>query len=173
MNWKELLKEEIETNYRVTENLFDLVDEDKLDWKPGLGKNWLKTGQLLYHITESCGVNFKGFVTGNWNFPGADDADDKSPEELLSLAEKFPSVSSINEAKELLQKDKKLAVEMLSKTNNEDLSNKMIKAPWKQEEKPLGYQLLYMIDHLKQHKGQLYYYLKLQGKDVHSGHLWG
>jgi hypothetical protein len=30
-----------------------------------------------------------------------------------------------------------------------------------------------MIQHLAQHKGQLFYYLKLQGKPVNTAHLWG
>jgi hypothetical protein len=30
-----------------------------------------------------------------------------------------------------------------------------------------------MIGHLAQHKAQLFYYLKLQGKPVHTGHLYG
>ena len=29
------------------------------------------------------------------------------------------------------------------------------------------------VDHLKEHKAQLFYYLKLQGKPVHTGNLWG
>jgi len=30
-----------------------------------------------------------------------------------------------------------------------------------------------MVNHLNQHKGQLFYYLKLQGKAVNTMHLWG
>jgi hypothetical protein len=30
-----------------------------------------------------------------------------------------------------------------------------------------------MIRHLAQHKGQLFYYLKLMGRDVDSSDLWG
>jgi hypothetical protein len=30
-----------------------------------------------------------------------------------------------------------------------------------------------MLGHLTQHKGQLFYYLKLQGKPVNTGDLWG
>jgi hypothetical protein len=29
------------------------------------------------------------------------------------------------------------------------------------------------VQHLAQHKGHLFYYLKLQGKPVHTGDLWG
>jgi hypothetical protein len=37
----------------------------------------------------------------------------------------------------------------------------------------LSQQLLRMIAHLAPHKGQLFYYLKLVGKDVKTGDLWG
>ena len=30
-----------------------------------------------------------------------------------------------------------------------------------------------MAEHLAQHKAQLFYYLKLQGKDVNTMHLYG
>lgn len=40
-------------------------------------------------------------------------------------------------------------------------------------EMPLGVRMIQMVDHLKQHKGQLFYYLKLQGQPVKTGDLWG
>jgi len=30
-----------------------------------------------------------------------------------------------------------------------------------------------MVAHLEMHKSQLYYYLKLLGRDVNTSHLWG
>jgi hypothetical protein len=38
---------------------------------------------------------------------------------------------------------------------------------------PLGYQLSQLVSPLGEHKAQLLYYLKLQGKPVHADHLWG
>jgi hypothetical protein len=37
----------------------------------------------------------------------------------------------------------------------------------------LGRYLLQMVQHLDRHKGQLFYYLKLQGKPVNTADLWG
>ncbi len=51
MSWTGLLTREIESMYKVTEGLLDLVDDDKLGWKPATGSNWMTTGQLLMHIT--------------------------------------------------------------------------------------------------------------------------
>jgi uncharacterized damage-inducible protein DinB len=46
-------------------------------------------------------------------------------------------------------------------------------APWGGSELSLFQHLLLMIAHLAQHKGQLFYYLKLMGKDLNTSDLWG
>ena len=70
MNWNELLESEMETAYRATEGLMRRVDDGALGWKPAQGANWMTTGQLLKHLTESCGALFRGFVAGDWGFRG-------------------------------------------------------------------------------------------------------
>ncbi|MBN1291253.1 MAG: DinB family protein [Candidatus Latescibacteria bacterium] len=173
MSWRELLNREIEYTYSVTENLLTLVDNDKLDWKPSSGSNWMTTAQVLMHITNACGAGMKGFVTGDWGLPEGVDMSEMSPEDMMPPAEKLPFVKSVEEAKKLLAVDKKTAVDMLTKVSDDDLNHKPAPAPWDPSEIILGHRLLQMIDHLKQHKSQLFYYMKLQGKPVHTGHLWG
>jgi len=173
MNWTALLKSEIESTYKATNGLLDLVDNDKLDWKPSTGKNWMTMGQLLKHIADSCGAPFRGFVTGDWGLPEGVDASDLASEEMLPPAEKMPTVVSVSEAKKLLEKDKQLALAMLAKCDEDKLANETASAPWDPSEMILGHRLLQMIAHLNSHKSQLFYYLKLQGKPVHTGHLWG
>lgn len=172
MNWKELLKSEIESNYMLTEGLFNLVDEDKLGWKPSKENNWMTTGQLLRHLSNACGAPIKGFVTGDWGLPEGVDFADLSPEEMLPPAEKLPTVNSVAEAKKLLKKDKQIALDMLDKCDEEILTNQISKAPWDSSEMVLGHRLLQMVSHLSHHKTQLFYYLKLQGKKVNTSHLW-
>lgn len=170
MNWTELIHTQIETAYQVTEAMLDLVDEDSLDWSPSTGSNWMTVGQLLHHISDACGSAIRGFVTGDWGMPPAEEMSD---EDLLPPAEKFPTVTSISEARQLLADDKALAIEMLSQCSEEELASKQVAAPWNPNPMPLGYRLGQMVGHLEQHKSQLFYYLKLQGKPVHTGHLWG
>ncbi|MBZ5572905.1 MAG: hypothetical protein LAO09_13620 [Acidobacteriia bacterium] len=50
---------------------------------------------------------------------------------------------------------------------------KIFVAPWGGCEVSLFQHLLQMIAHLNQHKGQLFYYHKLIGKDVNTRDLWG
>ncbi len=171
MNWTELLSSEIEATYRVTNQLLDLVDDDSLGWKPSTGSNWMTTGQLLKHITESCGTAFRSFVTGDWSLPDGTDLSELSPEEMLPPAEAMAAIGSVAETKKALDEDKKLALTMLAETTADDLARPTT-APWDPNEMQLGQRLLQMVEHLKQHKGQLFYYLKLQGKPVNTSHLW-
>jgi len=173
MNWSEFLKEEIEYAYKVTERLMDLVDDKELNWKPSTGTNWMTMGQLLMHITSACGACCRGFATGDWGFPEGMDINNMSPEDMLPPAEKLPFVKSVAEAKELLRKDKAVALEVLATSNEHGLTHKIATAPWDKTEKILGARVLEMVCHLNSHKTQLFYYLKLQGKPVNTGHLWG
>ena len=52
-------------------------------------------------------------------------------------------------------------------------SDRKVAAPWNPEERPIGHQFLQMAGHLANHKAQLFYYLKLLGKPVHTGHMYG
>ncbi len=172
MQWKALLEVQAASAYASTERLMDFVRDDRLDWKPATGDNWLTTGQLLHHLSDACGAPSKGFVTGDWGLPDGFDPRQLTPEEMLPPAESFPAVRSVEEAKRLLSADRALATEMLTQVSDEDLADRTVCAPWETEPRPLGHQLLRMIAHLEGHRAQLFYYLKLQGVPVHTGHLW-
>ena len=173
MNWTELLKAQVESTYRATEGLLGMVDEKNLSWRPETGHNWMSMAQLLQHIPTACGACMKGFVTGDWNMPGAGDVSEMSPDEMLPPAERMPAAKSVAESRKALAADKKLALEMIAKAGEKNLASQMVAAPWNPVPRPLGQQLLEMVGHLAQHKGQLYYYLKLQATPVHTGHLYG
>ena len=174
MNWTQLLQHEIETTYATTAKLLDKVDPKSFDWKPKSGSNWMTIGQLLRHITDACGLGCKGFVTGDWGLPAGKTWDNLAPEEMLPPAEKLPSIESVEKAKDLLAKDKTTALQMIDQAGENDLANKEIAAPWAPGAAfALGFHLLKMIQHLERHEGQLFYYLKLQGKPVNTVDLWG
>ncbi len=165
MNWRELIRSECKAEYHTARGLMDMLEESDLPWKPRTGVNWFTTAQLLKHVAEACGTNVRGFVTGDWVWPDI--------ENMLPPAEKWPAVSSLEEAKKMLKEDEIITREMLSKVSDTDLDEKKIAAPWDPTERVLGYQLLQMVEHLRSHKHQLFYYLKLQGKPVNTEHLWG
>lgn len=174
MNWRELLTKSAEYSYTVTDNLMALVDDADLDWKPATGANWMTTGQLLHHLTGSCGLCWKGFVTGDWGMPEGVSYEDIPADEMLPPAENLPTVSSVADARRALAADRDVARAVLAGASDERLDQEMLAAPWHPEEtKRLGEHLLGMVTHLDCHKAQLFYYLKLQGKDVNTMHLWG
>jgi uncharacterized damage-inducible protein DinB len=149
------------------------VDEKKLGWAPATGSNWMTMGQLLLHLTTACGACCKGFVTGDWRMPGGEDVAEQSDEAMLPPAATMPSATSVAEVRTRLAADRAVAVQMVQQAGERRLGNERVAAPWDPTERVLGAQLLHMIGHLTQHKGQLFYYLKLQGVPVHTGHLYG
>jgi uncharacterized damage-inducible protein DinB len=173
MNWTEMIRGNIEYTYGVTQKLLDLVDDDTLSWKPSTGSNWMTTGQLAKHLTDACGAPCKGFVTGDWGIPAGTDPSSIPSDQMIPPAEKLPTIVSVAEAKKALEQDKKVALAMVAEAGEDNLENKLAAAPWDQMQMPLGQRLLQMVAHLDQHKGQLFYYLKLQGKPVNTGNLWG
>ena len=174
MNWTEFLEQEIETTYAVTEKLLDKVDPFNLDWKPQSGDNWMTVGQLLKHLSNGCGAGCKGFVTGDWGLPEGQQLDDIPPEDMLPSAEKLPTLHSVEEARQLLEDDRFLALQMVEEAGEDALSHRIFAAPWAPSvQRPLGWHLHQMVLHLDRHKNQLFYYLKLQGKPVSTPDLWG
>jgi hypothetical protein len=85
----------------------------------------------------------------------------------------MPTSESVEATLRALAADKAVALAMISEAGEDTLGNKVVSAPWNPAPRPLGYQLLECVTHLAQHKGQLFYYLKLQGQAVNTMHLWG
>lgn len=166
----EILKHDAEAMYRATEGLFRRVED--LEWKPESGSNWMRTGQLLKHCTDACGKTLRGFVTGEWGFPTESTPEDAPAESMLPRAEDLPAVASVDEALRLLAEDRAIAMETLSAVGDDRLLNERSSAPWGGPERTLFQHCTECVWHLGQHKGQLFYYLKLQGQDVNTMHLW-
>ncbi len=169
MTPRELLIEEAATSYALAERLFRRVADDELAWTPGEGRGWMTMGQLLMHCAGfGCGKAIQGFVEGDWGPAGAD----AGGEVHLPPPAALPSVASVSQALELLAEDRCLALRCIAAVDDAELFGRLVAAPWGGGERPLFQQLLHMIAHLVQHKGQLFYYLKLMGKDVSTADLW-
>jgi hypothetical protein len=174
MNWTALLKAGVAQTYPATDALMAKLTDRELGWKPATGANWMTAGQLLMHLTNACGFCCRGFATGDWGLPPGTEMQDLPPEAMLPPAEKLPAVSSVAEARDLLAADRALALQVIDQVGETDLHGKMVVAPWDPgHPKSLGEHFLGMIWHLGSHKSQLFYYLKLMGRPVHTGDLWG
>jgi uncharacterized damage-inducible protein DinB len=173
MSLVKILSEEMENNYEVTRKLFQMVEPAQLGWKPPTGANWMTVGQLMMHCASGCGVALRGFVTNDWGLPEGVDFKDLPPEQMLPPAEKLPAVESVDQALRLLDEDRQVGRATLAGVPEADLLAKRFTSPWGGAEFTLFQHLLHMVGHLAQHKGQLFYYLKLLGKDVNTPDLWG
>jgi uncharacterized damage-inducible protein DinB len=171
---KQVLLEEAKLTYTITGKLFQKVVNSELSWKPGSGRNWMTVGQLLMHCASfGCGKAMQGFVKGDWGMPEGLSPEDLSAEQQIPAAEALPSVESIKQALELLADDRKLTLDCIEQADETEMLGKRFTAPWGGPAITLYQHLLMMIAHLAQHKGQLFYYLKLMGKDVNTDDLWG
>lgn len=174
MTLKDILLKEAETAYVITENLIHRVSNNELTWIPPMGKNWMTVGQLLMHCAKyGCGQAIQGFVKGDWGMPEGTKIEDLDVENHMPSQTILPSVESVEEAIALLKKDKKLALSCIAEVDENKLFDKVFVAPWGGPELFLFQHLQNMIAHLVQHKGQLFYYLKLMGNDVSTKDLWG
>lgn len=173
MTLTEILTLEANGMYATAERLMRLVQPDELSWKPATGKNWMTMAQLLRHCAEGCGAPIKGFVTGDWGMPEGMKAEEMSADEMLPPAEKMAAVQSVEEALRIMGDDRKTALKYIAEAGETNLLTRKVQAPWGGPEMPLFQQLHSMIYHLGQHKGQLFYYLKLMGKNVNTADLWG
>ncbi len=169
----EILRQEAELTYGVTEALMRRVEPGTLDWRPPTGQNWMTVGQLLKHCAEACGAGIKAFLTDDWGLPEGVRFEDLRPEEVLPPASALPAVTSVDEALRLLAEDRQVALRHLAEANEAELLTSRRAAPWGGPELTLFQHLLSMVAHLRQHKGQLFYYLKLMGHDVSTPDLWG
>jgi uncharacterized damage-inducible protein DinB len=169
---KQVLLEEVNSTYDITEKLFRRLDDSELSWKPAVGGNWMTASQLLMHCASfGCGKAVQGFVRGDWGMPQG--AEEVPADEHVPPAAKLPGVESVRGALELLARDRSLTLRSIGEAEEDALLERKLVAPWGGPELSLFQHLLMMIAHLAQHKGQLFYYLKLMGKDVSTADLWG
>ncbi|HXY70027.1 MAG TPA: DinB family protein [Gemmatimonadales bacterium] len=169
----DVLLEEARTTYAVTEKLFRRVSDADLAWKPTApGTEWMTTGQLLMHCAcFGCGKAAHGFVTGDWGAELAEYGEEGTHAHLPAASE-LPSVASVAQALRLLEADRTLTLDAIAQADASDLLAGGLPAPWGGPSLTLFQHILHMIAHLAQHKGQLYYYLKLMGRDVCTADLW-
>ena len=172
----DVLLDEAQTTYAVTRRLVRRVTDADLDWRPATtGTEWMTTGQLLMHCAcFGCGKAARGFVTGDWGVELAEYGSGEAGEHThLPPASELPSVASVDEALRLLEADQSLTLDAIAQADAADLLAGSLPAPWGGPRLPLFQHILHMIAHLAQHKGQLFYYLKLMGRDVCTSDLWG
>ena len=120
MNWTETLEREIGYTYGAAFSLMRLVSDDELDWKPDLPEGaestgWMTMGQLLEHMTSSCGWMCEAFATNSW----------KQAEGPPSGP---PTTESVEAAIEKLKADREKALKVVREAGDERMTNEKVMA---------------------------------------------
>jgi uncharacterized damage-inducible protein DinB len=165
MTWIPTLDREIGSTYKATRMLMRMVKPDELGWRPDAptqdgATGWMTMGQLLHHLTESCGSMCDCFAKDDWSI-----LTEGGPAPMKSAA-------SVDAALTALDADEALARKTVRTIGEKRLESERVTAPWGIEGS-LGEQMLDSVKHLASHKSQLFYYLKLLGRPVNTNHLWG
>jgi hypothetical protein len=148
-------------NYRPAEKLIGMVPADKLGWRPG--PTFMSVGQVICHLSDGFGGGFEMLLSGKW--PSMDEM-----AEGMKL-ENLPSCTS-QEALDRLEKDKKILRQVLDGVSEEDFTNKVVSVPWGMAGKVERIAISF-LNHLSNHKMQLFTYLKLLGLPVNTETLYG
>ena len=148
-------------NYRPAETLISMVPADKLNWKPG--PTFMSIGQVICHLSDGFGGGFEMLFSGKW--PSMEEMG-----ESMKL-ENLPSCSP-QEALDKLEKDKKVLRQILDGVSEEDFTNKVVSVPWGMTAKVERIAISF-LNHLSNHKMQLFTYLKLLGLPVNTETLYG
>ena len=149
-----------EETYKVSARLMALTPNDKLGWRPSSVGNWWTTGQLLYHITYSTGGFLRGIPQGRW--PEDDDGE-------------LRAVSSVADALEKLEADRRLAAQLLAELPDEELRTRKVCGPRPCEPDapyPLRKCLHHWVLHQAKHQTMLFAYLKLLGVEPGTAALY-
>ena len=162
MTWTDTLHREIRYTYAAAASLMKLVGADELDYRPPLPEGaestgWMSMGQLLQHMTGSCGAMCKAFEANDWT-----PITSNQPSEP-------PSAEGVEAALAALDADRQVALAAIATAGEDRMEGDRVTAPWGIEGS-LGQQFLDSVKHLSQHKGQLFYYLKLLGRPAPNRH---
>lgn len=162
MTRKEYLKF-VEGIYKAARGLIELTSDNKLDFKP---KDGLMTiGQVLKHIPSCLGASLSMAINNSWP---------EIPEgEMLPPAEKMPKSNSAAEALKEIDQDWELLKQEFEKITDGEFNQNKINVPWMPFPMTLIEYMMQAMEHLSNHRMQLFTWLKLSGEELHTGHLYG
>lgn len=162
MTRKEYMKY-VEGIFRASRGLIQLTPEDKLNFKP---KDGLMTiAQVLKHLSTCLGESLAMAIDQSWP---------KMPEgEMLPTADKLPKSNSAAEALKEIDQDWELLKKQIDRINDQEFNEKSFQVPWMPF--PMTYTefMMQALEHMSNHRMQLFIWLKLAGLNLHTGNLYG
>lgn len=162
MTRKEYLKF-IEGYYKAARGLIKLTPGDKLDFKPMDGL--MTVAQVLKHLATCLGASLSMALNNSWP--------DVPEGEMLPPAEKMPKSNSVEEALKEIDGDWALLGQEFEKITDGEFNGNKINVPWMPYPMTLLEYMMQAMEHLSNHRMQLFIWLKLSGEKLHTGHLYG
>lgn len=149
--------------YKATRGLIQLTPENKLDFKP---KDGLMTiAQVLKHLTTCLGTGLSMAINNSWP--------DITQDEMLPPAEKMPKSNSAAEALKEIDQDWELLKQEIEKITDGEFNQNKINVPWMPFPMTILELMMQSMEHLSNHRMQLFTWLKLSGEELNTGHLYG
>ncbi len=162
MTRKEYLKF-TEGIYRATRGLIRLTPDQKLDYKPQEGL--MTVAQVLKHVASALGASLSMAINNSWPVI--------SGEDMLPAADKLPKSASAAEALQEIDRDWELLKQEIEKITDGEFTLNKIDVPWMPSPMTIEEFMMQAMEHLSNHRMQLFTWLKLSGEALNTGHLYG
>jgi hypothetical protein len=159
---------------KATRGLVAKAAGQKLDWRPE--PSFLILGAVLHHVSTAVGSSLRDVMNEAWEFrpAGGGGASVVGGEGSgLPPADAFPTVKSVQEALDLIDADWKVFEECFARVDERTFNGQVCKIPWMAPGTTIKEYLLLTVEHLSNHRMQLFMYLRLLGVKVGTGELYG
>lgn len=153
----------VEGIHKATRGLIQITPDKKLDYKPK--EDLMTIAQILKHLTGSLGESFSMAVNNSWPT--------MSEEEMLPSAEKMPKSNSAAEALKEIDHDWELLKQEFNKITDGEFNQNKINVPWMPYPMTYVEYMMQCMEHLSNHRMQLFIWLKLSGEALNTSHLYG
>lgn len=153
----------IEGYYKAARGLIKLTPADKFDFKPM--DDVMTVAQVIKHVVTCLGASLKMGLDNDWP---------EMPEgEMLPPAEKMPKSNSVEEALKEIDDDWELLKQEMEKITDGEFTGNKLDVPWMPYPVTIEGYMMQAMEHLSNHRMQLFTWLKLSGEKLHTGHLYG
>lgn len=153
----------VEGIYQAARGLIKITPDQKLDFKPKEGL--MTIAQILKHISGSLGEGLSVAINNTW--PTI------SPDDMLPSADKLPKSNSAAEALQEIEHDWELLKQVFEKITDGEFNQNKINVPWMPQPMTYVEYMMQAMEHLSNHRMQLFIWLKLSGEPLNTGHLYG
>lgn len=143
-----------------TEQLFQLIPPDKIDWKPT--EKSFTLGQQIAHLSSALGVYARGISSGDWGF--------QSMRERFVLNRHTPSMN-VDDAVRTLNESHMEFNRLIGSLSEDEFNNSEMDSP-QLGRVPRWRLAMLAVEHHINHKAEIFMYLKLLGVNVHTGNLY-